>query len=460
MDVSLFWRALRLLVVWAALIAASLFFSSSVFANEDSYYWYSTSRAYSGSEQVVGNRYPSSGAICSAIAAAYTSSSWSVTGSFTTRKTDINWDCTLNFVDSKGSTSSTVVSIYRAGSECSVGDYDPSIGSCVAPEPDACEAKRDTSEPFSRHGIAPDNYVNLWTGTDGRKWQQPAQSACFTGCVVDTIDQKCVTRVSGSYVCRGMARYTGDQCGDGGGSAPVESTTDPLPEPTVTQKTEPCVYVETATGFQCQSMATWEHEGQHCGEYNGVPTCTGQKQPRANEVVVDTEITTEQQPDGSTVTTKTDTATTTDCKGMDDCTTDKTVTVTKTKTDANGNTTTTEQQCTGSACPGANGPGGEGDGEGEDGGEFSGPELVEQGSFGDALEGFSERVGNAPLIAAVSRLGIHGSGSCSFPSFTVPMLGTLSFDAMCANAASWFAPLYTLMLALWAFVAVRTFMEA
>jgi hypothetical protein len=458
MDVSLFWRALRFCALWAALIGGV----NTVHAAD--FFWLSSA----------GHRVSSPGAHCAAAHSGLLGGMMYRNGHVQPNPQDpdrldchaeyltcVGWDMPLcsNSTGTQLAWNPTYMGLYYTRSGVCLGTIDQDTGECIEDDPDICAAKRDTSEPFSRLGMAPDPYMTISAGTDGKKWQHPRTEACLSGCVASTVDQKCTTRVTGSYVCRGTARYTGDQCAEGSGPAPVDTTTDPLPDPTVTQKTEPCVYVETATGFECQSMATWEHEGQHCGEYNGVPTCTGQKQPRANEVVVDTEITTEQQPDGSTVTTKTDTATTTDCKGVDDCTTDKTVTVTKTKTDANGNTTTTEQQCTGSACPGANGPGGEGE-EGEEGGEFSAPELGEQGSFGDALEGFSERVGNAPLIAAVSRLGIHGSGSCSFPSFTVPMLGTLSFDAMCANAASWFAPLYTLMLALWAFVAVRTFMEA
>jgi len=71
-----------------------------------------------------------------------------------------------------------------------------------------------------------------------------------------------------------------------------------------------------------------------------------------------------------------------------------------------------------------------------------------------------DRVEGSPIVSAARGLSFSSGGSCSFDAFTVPILGTLSFQPICGWAADWLGPLRAIMLAVWALVAVRTFFEA
>src|SRR5690606_11430010 len=191
---------------------------------------------------------------------------------------------------------------------------------------------------------------------------------------------------------------------------------------------------------------------------------------------IDTTVTDKQNADGTTTTTKEDTITQTNCTGAYSCSTQVTNNKTSIIKDSNGNTIGQNSECTGPHCAvdgkgDADGDGlkdcigvgcGSGTGEGEEGEdeEFGGPENEDVGTFGETTSQFMDRVGSSPIVEAARGLSFGSGGSCSFGSFTVPMLGTLSFQPMCAWAAEWFAPLRAIMLAVWALVAVRTFFEA
>lgn len=358
--------------------------------------------------------------------------------------------------------------VTRLGDSCAPGSiYDPSAGTCSAPEEDTCQAKVGGSQVFTKSGNAGDGYFVTSGG-----YGIPAQDACFSGCAVSTVDQKCTSRVSGSYTCRGVAYYTGQGCDSSGSGTDVigADTETPEPEPQVISEEKPCQYVEQADGtLACDSQKSTEKEGQSCGTVNGVRKCVDAP-PTKNGIDIRTEVTSESLADGGTKTTKTDVATITKCSGINQCTTTTTTNTTTTTTDPSGKVTQVGGTCSGPACPDENtNPDGNGDGLGDcvvsggpecSDGDDEYPELEEGDDFGEATDKFLTRVEGSPLVSAVSGLQFAAGGSCSFNSFSVPMLGTLSFQPMCAWAADWFAPLRAILLALWALVAIRTFMEA
>jgi hypothetical protein len=275
--------------------------------------------------------------------------------------------------------------------------------------------------------------------------------------------------VTGAYTCRGVAYFTGQSCETSGtGTEVTEAGSDtPEPEPQIITEEQPCEYAEQADGtLACNSEKSVEKEGQSCGTVNGVRKCVDAA-PSKNGIDIRTEVTTEPLADGGTKTTKKDVATVTKCTGINQCTTTTTTNTTTTTTDANGKVIQLGGSCTGPACPDANtNPDGNGDGFGDCvvssgagcDGEY--PELEEGDSFGDATEKFMDRVEASPLVSAVSELQFAAGGSCSFASFTAPIIGTHSFQSMCTWAADWMAPIRAIMLAVWALVAIRTLMEA
>ena len=268
-----------------------------------------------------------------------------------------------------------------------------------------------------------------------------------------------------------------------GGSDGLCDPASPCPppeEPPNQNDSKPCVYVYDGEGRKVCSSNQWNAQpGQSsCGTVNGNFVCIG-KAPTSNGISIDTTVTDKQNPDGSTTTTKEDKITQTICKGAYSCSTQNTTNKTSIIKDAAGNTTGKTNECTGPHCAvagagdsdgdglkdcvgtGCTGSGsGNGDGEGE-GEEFTGPENDEVPGFGESLSNFMSSVEGSPIVSAMSGVfSIPSGGSCSFQSFQVPILGTLSFQPMCAWAADWLAPLRYLMLAVWAIVAVRTFLEA
>lgn len=275
--------------------------------------------------------------------------------------------------------------------------------------------------------------------------------------------------------CRVAVSFTGETAGPGplavstgpedeGVCDPATDCPDPQPGP-IENESKPCVYTEDGEGRRvCDSSSFNYKPGESsCGTVNGEFKCVG-KAPTANGVDISTTITEKNNPDGSKTVTKKDVATTTQCIGAYSCTSQTTTNTTTTVKDGAGNTVSESGSCTGPACS-DKGQGGMdscalGAECSEEEEEFSGPENEDAAGFGESTQSFVDRVSGAPIIAAARGLTFSGGGSCSFGSFSVPILGTLSFQPMCAWAADWFAPLRALMLCLWGLVAVRTFFEA
>lgn len=356
--------------------------------------------------------------------------------------------------------------VYRVGDGCPEGSiYDAATGSCVG-APD-CSAKQGQSFPFSRSGQAGDGEL-IWNigvgGTAGNNWSLSSQDACNNGCAATVSRSKCVVRVSGSYVCGGTAEYTGSAC-PASTSGPVQTEpSESLPEPKTEQSSQPCVYETVPDGtMRCRSETSVDIEGQLCGEYNGQRLCVN-RQPKSDGTAVDTTVRTETHADGSKTITKTDAATKQTCVGAGPCTSTTTTTTTTIHQDANGNKTGESSTCTGSACPSSDNPDGDGDGIGDctddNCGEGSGgPELEETPGFGESLNAFWGRLGDSPLISAVSGIRMNSGAGCQLPTSDATKIGAISMQPLCSNA-HWLDPLYGIFLALHALAAVRVLLSA
>lgn len=306
-----------------------------------------------------------------------------------------------------------------------------------------------------------------------------------TGGSIQSSVNKCKIGVNFTGNTSGNAPYAPPPLSSGPGDDGICDNPGGCPDPAdppIQNDKRPCVYVEDGEGRRVCSSSQWNAKpGQsNCGAVNGKWVCIG-KAPTSNGISIDTTVTDTKNPDGSTTSVKDDKITQTICSGAYSCSTQTSNNKTTIIKDANGNTTGQSSDCTGPHCSvdgkddkdgdglkdcigvgcGFGSGSGNGDGDGDEGDEeFGGPENEDVGTFGETTSQFMDRVEGSPIVSAARGLSFGSGGSCSFGSFTVPMLGTLSFQPMCAWAAEWFAPLRAIMLAVWALVAVRTFFEA
>lgn len=210
-----------------------------------------------------------------------------------------------------------------------------------------------------------------------------SDAGCLGGCMASTADQKCTTKVNGPYFCQGTAWFDGQTCDVAGTPGVDSSSSAQYPQTEDTKETKPCNYQVAADGTKsCVATENTEKEGQVCGTVSstGQQICVD-KQPSKNGLSIATVVKTETLADGTSKTTKTDTATVTKCTGILDC---KTSTTTVT-TVSNGNGTVSSS-CKGDNCPDKNtNPDADGDGFGdcvkgpcgegeEEGGTISGEE--------------------------------------------------------------------------------------
>lgn len=354
-------------------------------------------------------------------------------------------------------------STYRNGTACTPPKtYNSATGACDdPPPPPTCSGKAGTSTAFSKTGTAPDAYMALSNG-----YGAPVQSGCFGGCLASTADQKCVTKTTGAYGCRGTAWFTGAACGTEPGVDSSSSSESPDPE--TKTDTQPCVY-STVSGKQvCTSTKTSDSEGQTCGTVNGVVKCVAKK-PTSDTSTVTTEVEKTVNPDGSTKTTKTDTATRTQCTGMKDCKSGSTTSTTSTSTDAQGNVTGSTSTCKGSSCADKNtNPDGDGDGLGDcvencsngEGGVTTMPELEDVDDYGTTFSKFYDRAMASPIASSLGGLSFATSGSCPNVSYHTELVGTIDSSSFCQLAPDLLSKLRYLFLACWAWAAIRLFMTA
>lgn len=361
------------------------------------------------------------------------------------------YDCTYRYWGGGGTEANPnwqtkTTRFQRIGDACPAGTtYNAATGVCDPPE-NPCEALAGTSRPFTKSGNAPDGYMFISGG-----WSAPTQSGCFDGCLASTADQKCTVRTllaGGAYLCRGTAWFTGAQCGaDGAGGPDLEpSETPDYPDPEIITKTDPCIYTTQADGTQtCTSIDTEDREGQNCGTVNGKPICVD-KPPTRDEVNIDTSVKPQTNADGSTTTTKIDTATSTRCTAIDKCTTTVTTVKTTTTADGAGNTTGSTTSCSGPSCADDNtNPDGNGDGLGDcvggecGEGEGGGGDWYTPGedTYQSVIEAFVDRVAAAPVLSGVSNfLAFNPSGSC--PTYNVDVwVFHVRLDQWCTVSMPW-----------------------
>lgn len=342
-----------------------------------------------------------------------------------------------------GLVNNNVVMVNRLGDSCPDGQEpnvtDPTSPTCQEPEPDLCAEKAGSSFPFTKANSQADNYVSVNNG-----YGIPSTEACFNGCAASTTDQKCVIKTSGSYRCAGTAYYTGSKCT----SAVDVDFSDFVekPEPETTTKEEPCQYIEGADGvLRCDSEFTTQKEGQYCGDVNGVKTCVDSK-PTKNGVEIKTEVKTDTNADGSTTTTKKDTATHTECKGVNDCKSTTTTTTTTIEKDADGKTKSVTGTCNGPACPDKEtNPDADGDGYGDcvtgdcssSGGSGEGWYEAGEDTYASVLGDFRDRVSDLPVTNGVGNfLSFNPSGSCPGSTKQVWVF-TVQLDQWCGNDIPW-----------------------
>jgi len=265
----------------------------------------------------------------------------------------------------------------------------------------------------------------------------------------------------GKYACQGEAIFDGNECSTGGAEVPVEQQNQPLPEPIVKETLQPCKYVGDPNGGKsCISIKEVDKEGKACGTFNGETVCTS-KPAAKDSKIIDTKITSVDNPDGTRTETKTDTATIVICKQLA-CTTTTTVNTTTTTIGTDGGVIDSESVCVGGSCNG-NTEGGSGecvtDCDESEGSGFSGPEFSDAPGFGESIEGFIDGIQDANFIVAARNIDFPSGGTCSMPTVST-MLGTLDFNIICSLAPGILTPLQAIFLVFWGFVAIRVLLSA
>ncbi|SEP57521.1 hypothetical protein SAMN04244573_00072 [Azotobacter beijerinckii] len=297
------------------------------------YYWSLATQSLPGTSSIYGLHYSSPQAACSATEAAYSSPSWTATGSSLSFVSLTSYLCTLNLSASNGSTATPSVSISRGGSICSSGTtYNSSTGLCDVPPAPICTTGQ--SKDFlinSANGSLPTSLVS---------------EGCVYNIVNDGENFFCQSSTTGTgFVCAVEAKGTGESNTGPVTDAPVAEVTE---KPTIDITDQPCIYETAADGTQsCTSSKEVSNTGKYCGTVNGQQVCIGESTSKTD--TVDTTISTSSNPNGSTTQTKTDVYTKEGCTGVS-CTTSKTTTTKTTVTDSSGNVLSTSGQCSGSSC--------------------------------------------------------------------------------------------------------------
>ncbi len=410
-----------------------------------------------------------------------------------------------------GTTDSTVFTVYRNGNSCPTGTtYNSATGACDAPSAPAGQACVGTGQALTGFGFItnsqgqcvdyvradlPAQCTNLG-GTsahhtmyisfdgDGNPLTPPPVTAggceaVAVGVSHCTMAPKRVFPTGGTIqptgnTCNVLVSFSGKTAGSGdqlpvvagpGDDGLCYGECEDVPPAPIQTDSQPCTYVEDGEGRRVCSSNNYNYTpgNSSCGSVNGQFQCIG-KAPTTNGITIDTTVKDTINSDGSKTSVKTDVATQISCTGAKACNASTTTNTTTTTYNSNGAKTGQTTSCTGAACS----PTGKDKGNCEPGQEctgddeqtFEGSELGDVGGFGESLETFMSEVRGAPIIAGVSAITVPTGGSCSFQPMDVPILGRLSLQPMCSWAADWFAPLRYLMLAIWAIVAVRTFMEA
>ncbi|MCY1290476.1 hypothetical protein D9M70_396230 [compost metagenome] len=197
-----------------------------------------------------------------------------------------------------------------------------------------------------------------------------------------------------------------------------------------------------------------------------------------NGLQIATVVKTETTADGKTKTTKTDTATTTKCTGVNQCTSSTTTVTTTTVTGSGGTTESVSSTCKGANCPDkSTNPDGDGDGLGDcatgdcqdglggegEGGGFGGPEFEEVDDYQTTTQKFYDSVKASPLIVALDSISAPTTGVA--PNLQTSSLAALGGASLDFGIITDLAPiikdvLSAVMKAFWCFVALIIFLMA
>lgn len=347
-------------------------------------------------------------------------------------------------------------------------------GQCVTPQ--VCEQNWSGGEKvWSASQGACVKYPNLsapefcaWSAGKSMGGQMEVNSNSATGpaqfinnsqCVMtaNTAKADCATRVNsdglGSYRCKVTGSYSGEYnangtnkpdgyCSSGDCTEPPVKPPVPTPTPSEIKDSKPCIYTAGADGSQsCTSSNLVQKEGMsNCGTVNGVWQCLDKK-PTSQGIVIATKLQTDTKPDGSSTTTKTDTAVSTTCAGIGDCKSTTTTTTTTTNKNGQGVVTGVTGSCTGPQCPDVNtNPDGNGDGfgdcTGDDCGEEGGSsatvdlELEDVPTFGESAATFFGRVAASPIPSDLRLFRAPSGGDC--PVYSVATyIGNAEYSSHC-----------------------------
>lgn len=415
--------------IFALLISATL--STNVFAVD---YWWSVT--YSGVSSTVKHSSPSAG--CNAIKVSFGSSTWVQTMT-PVKQTDILYRC---LAKGQGQPDTFYGSVTRKGDSCPQGsEYNSETGECAAPE-NPCSDKAGQSTNWSRSGTAPDGEVTIVNGMIF-----PPTTGCVDSCAIETDRRDCTARTTGAYFCSGTGIFTGQQCSTSGtGSEFTPEDTFESPDPQTIKEDKPCVYSSNGNKQVCTSVKSEEVEGKVCGKRaDGTEFCTTTP-PKKTGVDISTEVSTETHSDGSTTTTKTDTATSTKCEGINNCTTKTATTTTVINKNPDGDTTSTDSKCQGSACGSSFNPDSDGDGLGDCTGDDCGAGGGGEGqdwytptgdTFGSVLTEFVGKVQQTPVASQTSSfLTFRATGSCPRWSVSVWVFD-IDIDQLCNGDIPW-----------------------
>ncbi|MGX5219390.1 hypothetical protein ACVTMO_12220 [Pseudomonas segetis] len=408
--------------------------------------------------------------------------------------------------------------VTRSGDGCPSGStYDPSLGYCQFPNPNAgqvCDPAKDPNTGFPKitntagecvpwataDKPATCKYLANTAGTgtfpafikfdsDGEPQAPEMQSL---GCEVEVvIAASCklpaakssdgISLVPAGKKCIIAGVYTGQVAdGSGGGYVPagdpdgdVEGICAPgepceVPdEPTIEEKV-PCKYVFGEFGIQsCTSSEFKGDPGEmNCGTVNGGPYKCTTKVPTSNGIQIGTTVKTTDNGDGTTTVTKTDKIDQVKCQGAGACVTNTTTSVSTTIKNGNGETISQNGQCTGPACSDSTGKG-DGDGDGlkdcalgkecdEEDKEVGKQDFFTPGE--DTIESvfseFTDKIKESPIATAGSDFfSIPSGGSC--PQWHAQVWEfQIDLDQICTTDIPWGA-IRAIILAMASFVAFR-----
>ncbi|CAE6888940.1 conserved exported protein of unknown function [Pseudomonas marincola] len=276
--------------------------------------------------------------------------------------TEINAKCSVDYARGGPHSNVTNLTLRRYGSGCTDPSvYDPSVGSCIAPDPSVCE-----------HSIGQDvkyeHRLGAFTGqgkVGGRI--EPPPSVCKSGCQYAS-NQGPPSRlyrfksgdpagVFGEYTYKG----NGLECKQGENPDPEASDYD-KPQPTIDSTSECAAKYTDANGGQHTDCVARElaiepgdiecvESGGAVGTVGGELTCIAKDPgPKLTDTKTETKTTETENSDGSSTSSTETTTTKTECSGVNACSTTTTTNNNSSSTNSDGSSGGESESCSGPGC--------------------------------------------------------------------------------------------------------------